>query len=115
MGLNSIAAPINVHMPERFLIGTWTDEKVEMFYLLRSWYVDPRMSGPGQKTAFRQARQQAVQDGREDVVAELEWYVRAESRGTSGGIMGMSDFRNREYDREMDEAARMPLPAEAET
>lgn len=63
-------------MPKKLFTGPWTDEKVEMFYRFRSWYVEPDVS-PAGCNILSSSMFQAVQEGREDLVKELNWYMRA--------------------------------------
>lgn len=63
-------------MPKRLFVGPWTDEKVEMFYRLRSWYVEPDVS-PAGGNVLSSSLFQAIQEGRPDIVKEINWYMRA--------------------------------------
>lgn len=70
----------NVNMPQTLLLGSWTDEKVDLFHRLRGWYIDPILFPPalGKIGIYQQAMQQATQDHRQDVVTELDWYMKTE-------------------------------------
>lgn len=116
--VGSIETPRNVHMPERWLIGPWTDEKVEMFHRLRGWYIDPIASRDNEKTVLLGARTQAVEDDRDDVMAELDWYISAESIPVAyccGGPPVVDEQLLRQYNLEMEEAAKAPLPDEEDS
>jgi hypothetical protein len=63
-------------MPKSLFVGPWTDEKVEMFYRLRSWYVEPDVS-PAGGNLLSASLFQAIQENRTDLVRELNWYMRA--------------------------------------
>lgn len=63
-------------MPKKLFVGHWTDEKVEMFYRLRSWYVEPDVSPVG-GNVLSSSLFQAIQDERANMVKELNWYMRA--------------------------------------
>lgn len=63
-------------MPKRLFLGRWADKKAEMFYRLRSWYVEPDVS-PAGGNILSSSLFQAVQEGRADLVKELNWYMRA--------------------------------------
>lgn len=45
----------NVHMPKTWLIGSWTEDRAEMFHRLRGWYIDPQAFSEPQRTRLDQA------------------------------------------------------------
>lgn len=62
--VSEVAAPwfwfdSHVLMPKKMLSGTWTEEKVELFYRMRGWYVEP----PCNTHLLELGREQAILDG----------------------------------------------------
>ena len=60
-----------VRMPKSLLTVNRTDGKVEMFHRLRSWYIEPDIRADGE-LHLCSILQQAVTDGRDEVVAVLD-------------------------------------------
>ena len=112
--------PSNLSMPDNLLRGTWTEEKSAMFHLLRSWYIDPK-TREAEMALLGSAKRQAHSDGKQDIVDELGWYIRAVDYAVAHTVdascFGHDEtyYEEREqWEREMEEAANAPLPSEDE-
>ena len=62
---------IDVHIPARWLMGRWTDDRVEMFYRLQSWFIEPKLTKETIRRVLVPAWHGALADKKDDIADQI--------------------------------------------